>query len=66
MSQPYVVDVSTRLDGVLEHMATHHVGSALVTKHGRLAGIFTAMGACRVYCEHLRRLFPPTTGDDAA
>jgi len=56
--EPYVVDSSTPLDIVLDHMASHHVGSALVTKHGRLAGIFTATDACRVYCEHLRKLFP--------
>lgn len=62
----FVVDVSTPLDGVLAHMTRHHIGSALVTKHGRLAGIFTAMDACRLYCEHLRRLFPAQAGDDVA
>jgi len=62
----YVVDSSTPLDIVLEHMAAHHVGSALVTKHGRLAGIFTATDACRVYCEHLRKLFPVRQSKDVA
>jgi len=64
--QPYVVDSSTPLDIVLEHMAAHHIGSALVTKRGRLAGIFTATDACRSYCEHLRRLSPPRPGDEVA
>jgi acetoin utilization protein AcuB len=64
--QPYVVDSGAPLDHVLEHMATHHIGSALVTKRGRLAGIFTAMDACRVYCEHLRRLGPPRSGNEVA
>ena len=64
--QPYVVDSATPLDGVLEHMATHHFGSALVTKRGRLVGIFTTMDACRRYCEHLRKLSAPRSGDDVA
>jgi acetoin utilization protein AcuB len=66
VSQPYVVDSATPLDGVLEQMVARRVGSALVTKHGRLAGIFTAMDACRLYCEHLRKLFPPRSGDEVA
>jgi CBS domain-containing protein len=64
--EPYVVDSSTPLDVVLDHMASHHLGSALVTKHGRLAGIFTATDACRVYCEHLRKLFPERSGAGVA
>ena len=63
---PYVVDDHASLDDVLEHMATQHLGSALVTKHGRLAGIFTSTDACRAYCEHLRRIFPKAMGTDAA
>ena len=63
---PYVVDDYSPLDEVLAHMATHHLGSALVTKHGRLAGIFTSTDACRAYCEHLRRIFPKPVGTDAA
>jgi len=64
--EPYVVDSAVPLDVVLEHMAQHHIGSALVTKHGRLVGIFTAMDACRAYCEHLRRLSPPRFGNQVA
>jgi len=64
--EPYSVDSSTPLDVVLEHMATQHVGSTIVTKHGRVAGIFTATDACRVYCEHLRKLFPSRSGLDVA
>ena len=66
LPDPYVVDDHSPLDDVLEHMATHHLGSALVTKHGRLAGIFTSTDACRAYCEHLRRIFPRPAGTDAA
>lgn len=64
--EPYAVDSSTPLDVVLEYMARHHVGSAVVTKHGRVAGIFTATDACRAYCDHLRKLFPSRSGAGAA
>ena len=64
--QAYVVDGGERLDVVLEYMATHHIGSALVTKGDALAGILTATDACRLLCEHLRSLGPPTTSDDVA
>lgn len=68
VSEPdaYIVDTSEPLDGVLEEMATRHLGSVLVTSHGRLAGIFTTTDACRVLCGHLRALVPPRPGDDAA
>jgi acetoin utilization protein AcuB len=62
----YVVDSSEPLDRVLDHMASQHVGSALVTKAGRLVGIFTTMDACRVLYEHLRALFPSRSGNDVA
>ena len=62
----YVVDIHKPLDGVLDHMRQHHIGSALVTKADRLVGIFTTMDACRVFCEHLRSLFPTGLGDTVA
>jgi acetoin utilization protein AcuB len=62
----YVVDGGEPLDAVLAHMAAEHIGSVLVTKHGHLVGIFTATDACRVFCEHLRSLFPEGPGGEAA
>ena len=62
----YVVDLHEPLDGVLDHMHQHHIGSALVTKADRLVGIFTTMDACRVFCQHLRSLFPAGPGDTVA
>jgi acetoin utilization protein AcuB len=62
----YTVDTSEPLDGVLEEMAARHLGSVIVTSHGRLAGIFTSTDACRVLCDHLRALVPPRPGDNAA
>jgi acetoin utilization protein AcuB len=63
---PYIVDAGTPLDEVLDHLATEHIGSVIVTKHDRLVGIFTATDGCRLYCRHLRALFPSSPGDDAA
>ena len=62
----YIVDTSEPLDRVLEEMANRHIGSTLVTSHGRLAGIFTTTDACRILCGHLRALAPPRPGNDAA
>ena len=62
----YVVEGGEPLDVVLEHMATHHIGSALVTRNGLLMGILTATDACRLFCDHLRKLFPRGPGDEVA
>jgi len=62
----FVVDVGEPLDCVLDHMAMQHIGSALVTKHGRLVGIFTLTDAARLLCRHLRSLFPTRSGDEVA
>jgi CBS domain-containing protein len=53
----YVVDLEAPLDRVLEEMAERHVGSALVVRHGKLAGIFTTTDACRSLAELLRDRF---------
>ena len=50
----YVVDLNERLDNVLLQMANRRIGSALVTKQGRLAGLFTLTDACRCFAEFLR------------
>lgn len=66
MDKPYVVDLDQRLDTVLLEMVDRHVNSALVTRHGRLAGVFTTTDACRTFAEHLREQFSPPGGDEAA
>lgn len=65
-ADPYVVDLGTPLDEVLFTMATRHLGSAIVTRHGKLAGIFTTVDACRSFAAFLRELFPPTPDDIVA
>ncbi len=64
--EAYVVDTDEPLDNVLVHMAAHHIGSALVTKDERLAGIFTTTDACRLFGEWLRYHYRPSHDDDAA
>lgn len=63
VAEPYVVDLAVPLREVLRTMAERHVGAAVVTAHGRLAGIFTATDACRGFAEHLDTQFHPGDGD---
>ena len=62
LADAYRVDLGERADEVLAHMADNHLGSALVTRKGKLVGIFTVTDACRAFCEHLREPFQ-TNGD---
>ena len=62
--KPYKVDLHTPLDTVLLEMADRHIGSALITKKGKLVGVFTSTDACRAFGMHLREQRP--AGDDAA
>jgi acetoin utilization protein AcuB len=62
----YIVDLDTRLDEVLHHMAMHQLGSAIVTREGKLAGVFTTTDACRHFAEFLREQFRRAGGGDAA
>lgn len=62
----YVVDLEERLDKVLLELARQHIDCVLVTKEGRLAGIFTATDACRVFGEYLRSHFGLDRDPDVA
>jgi acetoin utilization protein AcuB len=55
--EPYVVEMNTPLDEVAEEMAKRHIGSAVVVRHGKLAGIFSTVDACRLLGEFLRDRF---------
>jgi acetoin utilization protein AcuB len=63
--EPYVVEVDARLDEVVEEIARRRIGSALVTKHGKLAGILTTRDVCNALVALLRES-PDDSGDDAA
>ena len=61
-----MVDLNEPLETVLLTMAERHIGSALVTRQGRLAGVFTAVDACRTFGEYIRENFPRPDGDESA
>jgi acetoin utilization protein AcuB len=50
---PYVVEMNTPLDEVALEMAERQIGSAVVLRHGKLAGIFSTGDACRLLGEIL-------------
>lgn len=64
---PYVVELDTPLDEVADEMANRRIGSALVTRHGKLAGILTVTDACRALAVLLREISRAADeGDDVA
>ena len=62
----YMVDLNEPLQNVLLEMAERHIGSAVVTRHGKLAGVFTSVDACRCFAEFIGDVFPDPGGDQAA
>jgi CBS domain-containing protein len=62
----YVVDVSESLESVVEIMADRHIGSVLVTKRDKLAGIFTTTDACRCLGQFLRQRYSLSPDNDVA
>lgn len=66
VSEPYVVSFHTPLNEVTAQMAQRHIGSAIVLRRGKLAGILSTVDVCRIFAEYLEAMFPPSTGDAAA
>ena len=62
----YIVDLDERLDNVLLHMANAHLDAAIVTRHGKLVGMFTTTDAQTAFAEFLRDQFRRSGGGDAA
>lgn len=62
----YIVDLDEPLYNVVLSMAERHIGSAVVTRQGKLAGIFTWIDACRCFGDYLRVDRPSVEGGDAA
>ena len=65
-ADPYIVSIDAPIEEVLLTMADRHVGATIVLKGGRLAGVFTAVDACRCFGEFLRSRYPRSGGGDAA
>lgn len=53
VEQPCLVAASTPVAEVARLMAEKHIGCTIVTKHGKLVGIFTVTDACRALAEVL-------------
>ncbi len=64
--ETYVVDAGERLEDVAATMAERHVGSALVTRGGKLVGIFTTTDACRALARVLHERHPHPGPDQVA
>lgn len=62
----YIVDLATPLRSVLRHMAEHRIGSALVTRRGKLAGVLTSNDACRAFADFLEDVEASDEGDEDA
>lgn len=54
----FTVELTERLDGVLDEMLKRRIGSAIVVKADRVVGIFTAVDACRFLRRLLENFFP--------
>ena len=66
VEEPYIVDISAPLLGVLDTMVGRHIGSAIITKHRKLAGILTSRDVCQALALYLKSKEPPGEGDDVA
>ena len=64
--EAYVVDAGAPLLTVAATMAERHLGSALVTRAGKLVGIFTTTDACRALARILREQHPDPGPDEVA
>jgi len=66
VEETYTVDLSERLDSVLHRMAEHHLRSVVVTRKGKLVGIFTQIDACAAFAALLREQLRRSGGGTAA
>jgi CBS domain-containing protein len=61
-----VVDMSERLDRILDQMARERLDAVAVTRKGKLAGVFTITDACASFAELLREQVRRSGGGEAA
>ena len=66
VANPYVVEIDTPLRTVVAAMAERHLGSAIVVKRGKLAGILSVVDVCRLLAQMLDDGFPAPGGNEAA
>lgn len=66
VANPYIVAFKTPLNEVARQMALRRIGSAIVTRRGKLAGILSAVDVCRIFAEYLDYQFGVVGGSDNA
>lgn len=55
---PYIVPFRAPLNEVVFGMADRRIGSVIVQRRGKLAGILSAIDVCRILGEYLESIFP--------
>ena len=58
VKDPYIVSFRAPLNEVVFEMARRRIGSVIVQRQGKLAGILSAMDVCRILGEYLESIFP--------
>lgn len=66
VSDPFVAEIDAPLQTVAREMADRHIGSAIVVRKGKLAGILSVTDVCRVLADLLDEIHPPPRDDEAA
>jgi CBS domain-containing protein len=56
--EAYIVEYNTPADDVVMYMSEFRVSTALITRSGKLVGIFTTTDVCRNYSELLKMAYP--------
>ena len=64
-TEPYLVDLERRLDEVAAEMAARRIGSAIVMRGDKLAGILTTTDVCRLLAQTLREAYGDEDDDVA-
>lgn len=66
IADPYVATFNTPLSEVVSQMALRRIGSAIILRRGKLAGILSAIDVCRIFAEYLNSTFPSGGSNEAA
>jgi acetoin utilization protein AcuB len=66
VADPYVTGFNTPLNEVVSQMGLRHIGSAVILRRGKLAGILSTVDVCRILAEYLENAFAPAKSDSAA
>jgi acetoin utilization protein AcuB len=58
VAEPYIVPFRAPLKDVVFEMAHRRIGSVIIQREGKLAGILSAIDVCRILGEYLDSMFP--------